>query len=443
MNKLYYVLLFALITQSGYAQWTQATNPEILRLGAGGVVSFNDTLYTGTAITSGFDDKPEAIYKSTDGLNWEKLISDGSFNNQDLDLYRLAATDSALIISERRQVRFSKDGISWELQSAITGQDDESTPQFFVQLGDVYVAGIKGDTNDGGDGIYRKEGDGEWTIANEGLPAGRDEDAVSANAMVVSDGRILVPTLEGMYVSDDTAKTWTQTVDYNLINAAAGNGLIFANTFRSGRAYFYVSEDNGDTFTELTVSDEMKNGLEALTFANGYFIGSVSPQSGFSYLPDKGGVFISPDGENWTYLGLMGTRINEVSADDENLYVTVYNSYTEADNEVGLWQFPLDQLGTGVSNETEEDLTGFTLNQNYPNPFNPATTISYSLQSTGYVSLEVFNSIGHKVSTLVDGVQTGGEHHISFHAAGLPSGMYIYRISANGHTSIRKMTLLK
>ena len=443
MKKIYYLLLFALASQTGYAQWTMATNPEGLRLGVGGVASFNDTLYTGTEITDGFDDDPEAIYKSVDGLTWELLSPDRSFNNQNLDLYSISAVDSFLILSERRQVKFSKDGITWEQQNAITGQDDESTPRIFIQMGDVIIAGIKGDTNDGGDGIYRKEGDGEWETANEGLPPGQDEDAVSTNNMIVSDGRILVPTLEGMYVSDDTAKTWTMTLNQNLTDAAVGDGMIFASTFRSSRAYFYKSEDNGDTFTELEVSEEMKNGIQALHSANGYLFVSVSPRSGYSYVPDKGGVYYSTDGETWTYMGLMGTSVTGIQSDETHLYVTVAKTYTEADNEVGLWQYPLAEVGNGVANESEELIAGFKLNQNYPNPFNPATNISYSLETAGQVSLEVFNSVGQKVATLVNGVQSNGQHSVTFDAAGFPSGMYFYRLEMNGASSVRKMMLLK
>ncbi|MBI3111003.1 MAG: CHRD domain-containing protein [Ignavibacteriales bacterium] len=86
----------------------------------------------------------------------------------------------------------------------------------------------------------------------------------------------------------------------------------------------------------------------------------------------------------------------------------------------------------------------FMLDQNYPNPFNPATTITYRLARTGTVSLSVFNTLGQLVATLVDGLQEAGIHNITFEAGSLPSGIYLYRLTAGGATvQAKKMMLLK
>lgn len=85
----------------------------------------------------------------------------------------------------------------------------------------------------------------------------------------------------------------------------------------------------------------------------------------------------------------------------------------------------------------------FFLAQNYPNPFNPQTTILYSLPQSGKISIEVFDVSGRKVETLFDGLKAGGEHRILFDASGLPSGIYIYRIQAQGFVKQHKMVLMK
>jgi len=85
-----------------------------------------------------------------------------------------------------------------------------------------------------------------------------------------------------------------------------------------------------------------------------------------------------------------------------------------------------------------------TLNQNYPNPFNPSTVISYSLDKAVNVQLEVFNLLGRKVATLVDGRQTAGQKTVSFDGTGLSSGVYVYRLSTEAGVSLtRKMLLIK
>jgi hypothetical protein len=85
----------------------------------------------------------------------------------------------------------------------------------------------------------------------------------------------------------------------------------------------------------------------------------------------------------------------------------------------------------------------FKLYQNYPNPFNPTTTILYTLPEATHVTLEVFDILGRKVVTLVNGVQTAGFKSVIFDAGNLASGIYIYRILAGGHNEAKKLVVLK
>lgn len=103
------------------------------------------------------------------------------------------------------------------------------------------------------------------------------------------------------------------------------------------------------------------------------------------------------------------------------------------------------QWGTITSTDEEQTelVKGIRLEQNYPNPFNPSTTISYTLDATANVSLEVYDLMGRKVSTLVQGRQTAGEQTINFDASTLASGVYVYRLVAGGEVLTKKMILLK
>ena len=106
----------------------------------------------------------------------------------------------------------------------------------------------------------------------------------------------------------------------------------------------------------------------------------------------------------------------------------------------------VDNDGTfEYSNVVEVELapTTFTLDQNYPNPFNPATIIRFSLPTSSVVTLNVYNTLGEKVVTLLNGAMESGYHQVSFDAANLPSGLYLYEIKAGEFSSIKKMLLMK
>jgi len=97
---------------------------------------------------------------------------------------------------------------------------------------------------------------------------------------------------------------------------------------------------------------------------------------------------------------------------------------------------------TGVENDNVIP-NEFNLLQNYPNPFNPTTTISFSLANNGFVNLTVFNITGEKVASLVNREYQTGNYTVEFNANDLPSGIYLYRLSAGNFVSTKKMILMK
>ncbi len=106
---------------------------------------------------------------------------------------------------------------------------------------------------------------------------------------------------------------------------------------------------------------------------------------------------------------------------------------------------------TGVDNNNSTDSNlpkEISLSQNYPNPFNPTTNISYSLPVNSDVSLEVFNIKGEKVRTLVNGNVSAGTHDVTWNGISdngskVSSGVYFYRLNANGESVVRRMTIVK
>lgn len=101
-------------------------------------------------------------------------------------------------------------------------------------------------------------------------------------------------------------------------------------------------------------------------------------------------------------------------------------------------------IATSIEESGNELPASVALFQNYPNPFNPATKIEFQLPQAMTVSLEIFNSIGQLVTTLVNsGVYQSGRHTVSFDASTLSSGIYFYRLTTDTQVMQRKMILIK
>jgi hypothetical protein len=93
--------------------------------------------------------------------------------------------------------------------------------------------------------------------------------------------------------------------------------------------------------------------------------------------------------------------------------------------------------------------TVFMLHQNFPNPFNPTSQIKFDLPSAAVVTLTVYNLLGQEVRTLIQNQEmSAGFQEVKFDGAELPSGVYLYRLTAKGESqnpfvSVKKMVMLK
>ncbi len=102
---------------------------------------------------------------------------------------------------------------------------------------------------------------------------------------------------------------------------------------------------------------------------------------------------------------------------------------------------------TGIIGKTGQAVN-YALVQNYPNPFNPDTFISYSIPRNEYVNLTVYNILGEKVNTLVDGTRAAGTHTIrwdgtDFSGRTVGSGFYLYLMDAGDYRAVKKMLLMR
>lgn len=136
---------------------------------------------------------------------------------------------------------------------------------------------------------------------------------------------------------------------------------------------------------------------------------------------------------------------------DDSLYIVYINDKdagsippgegVATENPVMYLAVPVDTI-VGIDDKIIKP-DNFRLYQNYPNPFNATTTIRYNLPGASDITIEIFDLLGRKVETLVQGEQQAGYHQVVWDAEGKSSGMYFYRIQAGDFIETRKMVVLK
>ena len=148
-----------------------------------------------------------------------------------------------------------------------------------------------------------------------------------------------------------------------------------------------------------------------------------------------------------------------VGVDNKPAYTNFTNLFDNTDNDAQfIWssnlildnlvlaRFTVDDVTTGLSSEEDNERipTSYNLEQNYPNPFNPSTTIAFSLPREGFVSLNIYNSLGQIVTPLVNQSLAGGRYSYNWEARDLTSGIYLYVLFVDGAViGTKKMILLK
>jgi N-acetylneuraminic acid mutarotase len=225
------------------------------------------------------------------------------------------------------------------------------------------------------------------------------------------DGKIYVfgggTTLTGESFStveeyDPSADTWSVKGPMRIPRAAGassavdGNIYLFGGGERAGSVYGDVREYNPtlDTWAAMTSIPTPRVGLAACSFGGKIYV--------------LGGMDIS------------------------NTRLTTMEEYT-----------PPQGTASAVESNQPGVPMEYSLCQNYPNPFNPTTTIHYSVPSTQYVSLKVYNVLGREVALLVSDTRQPGTYTVRWDASGLSSGVYFYRLTAGKYVDTKKMILLR
>jgi len=370
--------------------------------------------------------------------------------------------------------------------------------QVFTALGNNIFAGTDS-------GTYRSTNNGsEWTSVNNGLIYDVMSFAISGNNIIAGTGsgvylstnngdswtakglascnirsltvmgtKIFAGVVgggsAGVFISTDNCETWTQS---SLTNAMVLDFMIsgtnlFAGTWIGG---VYRTTNGGNSWNAVNSGLPIQYGATFAANGTNIYV-SMAP----------GGVFRSTNnGGNWsivnspldtlivysfassgnnifagtTYGGIFlstnncGSWIRKNQGFNPNPSVSailITNNYIFAGADYqSVWRRSLSEI-IGIQNISTETPSAFSLSQNYPNPFNPVTRIKYNISSIaeGIVTLKVYDVLGKEIETLVNEKQSPGVYEVTFDGTRFASGVYFYRLTAEGYGETKRMTLIK
>ena len=200
--------------------------------------------------------------------------------------------------------------------------------------------------------------------------------------------------------------------------AIAGDYAYLADD-TSGLQIFNISDP--DT---LALVGHLRGHIELIYISGGYIY--LSPSGYGIRVYDISNPTNLTEVANYLYVGTGG-----FCADDNYVYVS------RAFSQIILRMNP-----TSIEEDTNLP-NAFNLAQNYPNPFNAQTTISFSLAKAGQVKLEIYNIMGQKVTTLLNGMGKAGEQNVIWDAKDYASGVYFARLHTAESTNNIAMLLMK
>ncbi len=472
--------MYSIASVDGQTAWISGGNGIILKTTNSGATWIQKN--SGTSATLGyiyFFDENEGltagnygtIRKTTDGGNtWfyvnsgtSNNLNDGSFINDSL-MFLIGWNGTLLVTTDKGDtwqqkpsissshyhwVQFWDENIGWA-STWFNGQiwkttDGGNTWSMKVEVGSIslwqvcFVSPLKGFAV-GEWGVILKTLDGgdNWTQ----YFAGTQENLHAVNFSTPEIGWI-VGKDENRLRTSNGGSTWVlehsgndyEYLQVHFLNESTG-WILGTPGWWTNNPSIILYTDNGGVPVELTSFSVNVNERQQVEV--NWSTATEINNSGF----DVQRLFISLQGSLWeavSFIPGLGT-----TAEPQ------YYSFIDEIVKSGKYKYRLKQIDYDGSFEYSDEIEvevnnpiTFSLAQNYPNPFNPSTRIKYNIPEKGNVKLTVYNSVGEEVSVLVNGIVEAGQYEITFNAANLPSGIYLYKLQSEWGTTFKKMVLLK
>jgi len=453
MLKYFFFLVIGLFTTQLFSQgWVQTASTPV----GGGVTDLLVRSNGDVLATVGSFNWPSiagGVRKSTDGgQSWQNVAS--AYNGRTIE----EAFDGNLYAciwfypQNEGLYRSTDGGGSWgsPIYSVPSGNNifsiaaKSGTPNYLLFVGTR-------------NGVMRSTDSGaSFQSANNGIPA----NSWVRDLEIDSSGVIAAATTNGLFTSTNNGDLWEQATgipasdttvtllfDYPISTEDGNDSRLYTGS-ENGYIYQSIAESKYLLCTLLAIfgDGEVASIFGAYLFSESKKINAVAVYPGGG---DVGGVYVTNDTRagfvkendglpsNPKVSALSGRVIQTRSGEETELYAGLYENTSN-----GARIFKRTFV-VGVEEVTSEVPVSYQLAQNYPNPFNPNTTIQFSIPEPSFVKLEIFNTLGEKISTLVSEELNAGNYKYDWNAENLTSGIYFYRLSTSNFSEMKKMIFLK
>lgn len=453
MLKYFFFLVIGLLTTQLYSQgWVQTSATPV----GGGVTDLLVRSNGDILATVGSFNWPSVaggVRKSTDGgQTWQNVAS--AYNGRTIE----EAFDGNLYASiwfypqNEGLYRSTDGGNTWNGPIYSSGLNNNIF-SISVKEGSPNYTIFAGTRN----GVMRSTDSGvSFQSANNGIPA----NSWVRDLEIDSSGIIAAATTNGLFTSTNNGDLWEQATgipasdttvtllfDYPLSNQDGNDSRLYTGS-QNGYIYQSFFESRYLSAVILTVfgDGEVASifGTYLLTESKKINAVAVYPTGG-----DVGGVYVTNDTRagfvkendglpaNPKVSALSGRVVQTRSGEEVEMFAGLYEN-TSTGAKIYKRTFVVGV--EGISSEIPDD---YKLEQNYPNPFNPSTTIQFSIPEQIFVKLEVFNTLGEKVSTLVSEELNAGNYNYEWNSENHSSGIYYYTLTANNFSQTKKFVLLR
>jgi photosystem II stability/assembly factor-like uncharacterized protein len=399
------------------------------------------------------------IYNETNGLEKKTKGIIGYIPYKILNIPGVAlliGTDSGLFIKKENELEYS------QILLGVLPED------IVINDFELIATNSLNRVQAGNDLIFTAAGSGIYRSSDFGTTWDTLSNIFAWNICKDDSLNLYASTSSGIYFSSDMGENWESR------NSGLINFFIRKIVYNENSNTLFCFSSNNDVYRS---SDKGLN-WESVTSTGLQSINDiiVNSEGGIFVASQNDGIVLSEDnGDSWqevnSGLNLPYPGIMSIDSEDKIYAASSNKVYTSSDNG-STWQNTSSGLSSGfiTSLYVDRDNTAlvsllgkgiysttpttsaktiknipseYILLQNYPNPFNPVTEIEFSLPEESFIKLEIFNSIGEKISTLVSEYLSAGRFKYEWNAEGLPSGVYFYRLSANNFVQTKKLLLMK